>query len=52
MILRKVAETLGLSSSSVLPKKAIQFGSKIAKLEKRREKGSDVCTRLTKKGLS
>ena len=46
MILRKVAATLGLKISSVLPKKAIQFGSKIAKLERRKEKGSDVCDRL------
>lgn len=49
IILRRVAETLGLKSSSVLPKKAIQFGSKIAKLEGRKEKGSDVCGRLVKR---
>ncbi|XP_063673989.1 LOW QUALITY PROTEIN: asparagine synthetase domain-containing protein 1-like [Bolinopsis microptera] len=50
IILRKVAQTLGLATSSVLPKKAIQFGSKIAKLEGKKEKGGDVCRRLTKKG--
>ncbi|KAL5255554.1 hypothetical protein ACHWQZ_G010954 [Mnemiopsis leidyi] len=49
VILRKVAQNLGLDSSSALPKKAIQFGSKIAKLEGKKEKGGDVCSRLAKK---
>ena len=46
LILRRVAEQLGLVTSSVLPKKAIQFGSRIAKLEGKKEKGCDVCSRL------
>lgn len=46
ILLREVALSLGLNYASSLPKRAIQFGSKIAKLEGRKEKGSDNCKRL------
>lgn len=49
-ILRIVAHLLGCSASSWLPKRAIQFGSRIAKLEgNRKEAGSDICDRLQQK---
>ena len=48
-ILRQAAQSAGLSTASRLPKRAIQFGSKIAKLEKKKEKGGDVCQRLEDK---
>lgn len=46
ILLREIATHLGLHYASNLPKRAIQFGSKIAKLEGRKEKGSDNCKRL------
>lgn len=50
-LLRIAAERLGLKQTARHLKRAIQFGSRIAKLEARREKGSDVCNRLCRSNL-
>ncbi|KAL8586123.1 Asparagine synthetase domain-containing protein 1 [Nucella lapillus] len=48
LLLRLLALRLGLPQTSALPKRAIQFGSRIAKLEQSKEKGNQVCQRLTR----
>jgi len=46
-LLRQLADQkLGLKFSSCLQKRAIQFGSRVAKIENIKEKASDVCERI------
>lgn len=51
IILRGAAYLLGLRDVAVYPKRAIQFGSRIAKAEGKKEKGGDICKRLTNVSL-
>ncbi|XP_028401199.1 asparagine synthetase domain-containing protein 1-like [Dendronephthya gigantea] len=46
ILLRRLGKSLGLKGSSALPKRAIQFGSRIAKLESSSEKGGEKCNRF------
>jgi hypothetical protein len=46
LILRLAAFSLGLNEASKAPKRALQFGTKIANLEGRKEQGHDICQRL------
>ncbi|KAG1655101.1 Asparagine synthetase domain-containing protein 1 [Nymphon striatum] len=52
LLLRLLAYKLGLTKASSLPKRAIQFGSKIAKLEHKSENAKAVCSRLNLKSKS
>lgn len=45
LLLRAVAVKLGLEKTALEPKRAIQFGSRIAKLENRKEKGNQKAIR-------
>lgn len=47
LLLRVCAIKCNLPLTAKLAKRAIQFGSRIAKCENRKEKGSDVCSRLS-----
>ncbi|VDK75634.1 unnamed protein product [Litomosoides sigmodontis] len=49
-LIREALKLLGTPQTLYLtPKRAMQFGTRIAKLENRKEKGNDVCPRLLEK---
>jgi hypothetical protein len=41
LLLRRAARSIGLTASAVLAKRAIQFGSRVARIENHKEKGND-----------
>lgn len=46
LILRLALHSLGFRTAVTLPKRAMQFGSRIAKAENRKERGDEPCSRL------
>jgi len=48
LLLRQLAVKKGLKTISSFEKRAIQFGSRIAKMEDKKVKGSDICANLKK----
>ena len=52
-LLRQLAKSkLNLQFSAKLQKRAIQFGSRVAKIENIKEKASDVCDRINLNSLN
>lgn len=51
LILRLALWRLGFRKSALEPKRAMQFGTRIAKSENRKERGADVCCRLANKNF-
>lgn len=47
LILRLALWKLGFRQAAAVPKRAMQFGTRIAKSENKNERGSDMCSRLT-----
>jgi len=46
LLLRGMAFTLGLEKVALEPKRAIQFGTRIARMENRKEKATDKALRI------
>ena len=46
LLRQMAADKLGLRYASCLQKRAIQFGSRVAKIENMKEKASDKCNRI------